>query len=65
MRCLTDLMFLLVAVESIFKNPQSTLLYCDCWQSFESDYPAFEFLLPCLIQIFEHLIARGYDRFQK
>jgi len=49
MQCLTDLIIILVAVESIFKNPQSALLYRYFWQSLESDYPAFEFLPPCLI----------------
>jgi len=33
--------FLLIVVESIFKNPQSTLLYHYFWQSLESDHPAF------------------------
>jgi len=41
MHCLTDLIFLLVAVESIFDNPQSALLYRDFRQYFELDYPAF------------------------
>ena len=42
--------FILVAVESIFKNPQFPLQYCFFQQSFESDYPAFRFRLPCRIQ---------------
>ena len=50
MQCLTDLILLLGAVESISKNPQSALLYRYLWQSFESDYPGVEFLRPCQIQ---------------
>jgi len=50
MQCLTDLIFMLVAAESIFKNPQSALLYCYLRQAFESDYPDFWFRRPCLIQ---------------
>jgi len=50
MQCLTDESFLLLTVRSIFKNPQSALLYRYLQQSFESDYPDFEFLRPCLIQ---------------
>jgi len=65
MQCLTDLIFSLVAVESIIKNPQSALLYRYFRQSFESDYLAVKFLPPCGFKIFEHLIARGYDLFQK
>jgi len=49
MQCLTDLILILVAVESIFKEPQSALLYRDFRQSLGSDYPAFEFLPPCMI----------------
>jgi len=50
MQCVTDLIFSLVAVESIFKNLQSALLHRFFWQSFESDYPAVQFLRPCRIQ---------------
>jgi len=50
MHCLTDPIFLLVAVVSIIKNLQSALLYRDFRQSFESDYHAFSFLQPCCIQ---------------
>ena len=41
MHCLTDLIFSLVTVESIFKNAQSDLLYRYFRQSSVSDYPAF------------------------
>jgi hypothetical protein len=44
MQCLTDLIFLLVAVETIFENPQSALLYRYFWQSLKSYYPVFSFL---------------------
>jgi len=50
MQCLTDLIFLVVTVESIVKNPQSALLYRYLRQSFESEYPDFSFLRSCLIQ---------------
>ena len=50
MQCPTDLIFLLVAVESIFKDPRSALLYRYRRQAFESDYPDFKFLRSCLIQ---------------
>jgi hypothetical protein len=46
MQCLTDLIIILVAVESIFKNPQSALMYRYFRQSLKSDYPGFEFLPP-------------------
>jgi len=42
--------FLLVAVESIFKNPQSALLYRYFRKSFELDCPAVWFLRPCQIR---------------
>jgi len=50
MQCLTVLIYLLVAVESMSKNPQSALQYQYMWQSFESDYPAFWFLPPSRIE---------------
>jgi len=50
MQCLTDLIVSLVAVEPIFKNPQSALLYPYFRLSFESDYLAVKFQLPCWIQ---------------
>jgi len=50
MHGLTDLIFLLVAVDSILNNPQSALLYDYFPLSLKSDYPAFKFLPPCLIQ---------------
>jgi len=50
MQCLTDLFIFLVAVESIFKNPQLSLLYRYFRQSLESEYPASWFLPPCPIQ---------------
>ena len=53
MQCLTDLIFLHVAVESIFTNPQSALVYHYIRQSFESEYPDFYFLRPCLIENLE------------
>jgi len=46
MPCLTDLIIFFVAVESIFKNPQSALLYRYVRQSRESEYPASLFLPP-------------------
>jgi len=49
MQCLTDLIIFLVAVESIFKNLHSALLYHYFRQSLESEYPAFQFLPPCRI----------------
>jgi len=49
MQCLTDLIIFLVAVESIFKNPHSALLYCYFRQSLKSKYLAFHFLPPCRI----------------
>jgi len=49
MQCLTDLIIILVAVVSIFRNLQSALLYRYYRQSLESDYPVFEFLPLCLI----------------
>jgi hypothetical protein len=39
---LTDLIFTLIAVESIFKNPKSALLDRYFRHSLESDYPDFE-----------------------
>jgi hypothetical protein len=48
MQCLTDLIIFHVAVESIFNNPLSALVYRDFWQYLESDYPAFQFLPPFL-----------------
>ena len=61
MQCLTDLIFLLVAVESIFKDPHSTLLDHDLRQSLESGYPASSFLPPCRIQNLEtpHCLMSG------
>jgi len=50
MQCLTDLIISVEAVESIFKNPQSALLYCYIRQSFEADQPAVWLLPPCRIQ---------------
>jgi len=41
--------FLLVALESIFKNQQSAVLWLYFRQSLESYYQAFLFLPPCLI----------------
>jgi hypothetical protein len=49
MQCLTDLIIFLVAVQSIFKNPHSALLYRYFRQSLESEYPAFQFRPPCWI----------------
>jgi len=49
MQCLTDLIIFLVAVESIFKNPHSALLYRYFRQSLESKYLAFQFLPRCRI----------------
>jgi len=46
MQCLTDLTIFLVAVESIFRNLQSALLYCYFRQSLESEYTASSFLPP-------------------
>jgi len=39
-QCLTDLIFLLVALQSTFKNHHSALLKGYFWQSFELEYPA-------------------------
>jgi hypothetical protein len=41
MQSLTDRISILLAVKSIFKNPQSALLYSCCRQSLALDYPAF------------------------
>jgi hypothetical protein len=49
MQCLTDLIIFVVAVESIFKNPHSALLYRYFRQSLESECPAYEYLVPCQI----------------
>jgi len=51
MHCLTELIVLLVAVESIYMEPQSAVLARYFWQSLESDFPAFKSLPPCLIKI--------------
>jgi len=40
MQSLSDLIFLIEAVETIFMNPQCALLYHYFQQSFESDDPA-------------------------
>jgi len=59
MQCLTDLIIFHVAVESIFKNPHSALLYCYFWQSLDSEYSAFQFLPPCRIHnLWTHHCAR-------
>ena len=50
MQCPTDLSIVLVAVESIFKNPQSAVLYRHFLQSLESEYPASYFSQPCRIK---------------
>jgi len=49
MQCLTDLIYLLVVVESIFKSPQTALMLLYFQQSSELNYPAVEFLVPCQI----------------
>jgi len=46
MQCLTDLIIFLGAVESIFKNPHSALLYHYFRQSLKLEDPAFQFLPP-------------------
>jgi hypothetical protein len=50
MQCLTDLIFFLVVVDSMFMNLQSALLYRYFRQCLKSDQQAFEFLQPCQIQ---------------
>jgi len=65
MQCLTDLFLLLVAVELICKNPQPV----GCMVTFgnlsnritqlSNSYRHVRF------KIFEHLIARGYNLFQR
>jgi len=50
MQCLIDVIILPVAVESIFQNPQSALLYRYFQQSLKWDYPASKYLPPCRIQ---------------
>jgi len=59
LHCPTDLMFWLQGVQSIFKNPQSRLLYHYFGQSFELDYPAFWFIMPCQI---ENLLTPRWSR---
>jgi len=49
MQCLTDQIIFLVAVESIFKNPQSALLYRYFRQSLDSNNPPSSLLPPCWI----------------
>jgi len=46
MQCVTDMIIFLVAVESIFMNPQSAVMHRNTRQSLESDYPAFKVLPP-------------------
>ena len=50
MQCLTDLIVLRLAVESIFRNEQFAVLCRYLRHSFESDSPPLQFLLPCCIQ---------------
>jgi len=65
MQCQTDLIIILVAVESIFKNPQSALLYRYFGSLSSQITQLLNFYRHVWYTIFEHLIARGYDRFQK
>jgi hypothetical protein len=44
MQCLTDLIFLLVVVESVFNTQPPALRYRYFWQSLESGHPALYFL---------------------
>jgi len=50
MHCLTDLIIFISVLESIFKNPQSALLYCYFRQSLKAEYPASYFLPPFRVQ---------------
>jgi len=56
MQCHTDLIFVLVVVESIFRNSQGNLLYRYLRQSFELDQPVFQFLPRCQVpNLWTHL----------
>jgi len=59
MQCLTDPIFWLGVVESIFKNPHSTLLYCYFRHSLKSDQPVFQFIPAWQIEnLWTHLSSR-------
>jgi len=65
MQCLTHLIFLLVGVESIFKTLQSALLYCYFGSLSSRIIQRSNYFRHLRLKIFEHLVARGYDFFQK
>ena len=64
MQCLTDRIIVLVAVESIFKNPQSGLLNCYFGSLSGWITQLSNFYGHVGYSLSEHLIARGYDLFQ-
>ena len=65
MQCLTDLIFLLVAVESIF-GTRSLPCCIVAFGSLSSRITKLpNFYGHVRFKIFDHLISRGYDFFQK
>jgi len=65
MQCLTDLIVLLVAVESILNNPQSELLYGYLGSLSSRITQNSNSYSHVWFKIFKHLIARGYALLQE